>query len=130
MMARLIIAVISGLAEEAALVVVVLLFLPRFGIEIPLWALICLMVALAANNAVFYLIGSRALKKEPLVGLPAMVGSEGEVVRELSLQGLVKIKGELWQATSAGEEIAAGETVTAVGQDGLRLIVSRSNRHQ
>ena len=128
-MTRLIIAVISGLAEEAALVLAVLLFLPRFGIEIPLWALICLMVALAANNAVFFLIGGRALKKPPLVGLPAMVGSEGEVVRELSPQGLVKIKGELWQATSVGEEIAVGETVTAVGQDGLGLIVSRCKQH-
>lgn len=130
MMARLILAVISGLVEEAALAVAVLFILPRFGVEIPVWLLISLMVALAANNVVFFLIGGRALKKGPLVGLPAMVGSKGEVMRKLSPKGLVKIKGELWRVTSADGEIAAGETVTVVGQEGLGLIVSRRERNR
>ncbi|MFH0942061.1 MAG: NfeD family protein [Chloroflexota bacterium] len=126
-MVRLAMAVIGGLAEEAVLVAVVLILLPRFGVRIPVWWLAGLMAVLAINNAVFFLIGRRALKKRPLAGLTTMAGTRGEVVRKLSPRGLVKIRGELWQATSEGEEVAVGESVTVVKQDGLALIVTPSD---
>lgn len=129
-MARLILALVSGLAEEAALVAVVLVVMPRFGVQIPVWVLICLMVVLAVNNTVFFMIGSRALRKGTLIGLPAMIGTEGEVVSRLSPRGLVKIRGELWQATSKSGEISVGEMVTVVGQGGLGLIVTRRTPNQ
>ncbi|MFA5316795.1 MAG: NfeD family protein [Dehalococcoidales bacterium] len=129
-MARLVLALISGLIEEAVLAAVVLVILPRFGIQIPVWGLIGLMVLLAVNNTVFFMIGSRALRKGTLIGLPAMVGAEGEVVSSLSPRGLVKVRGELWQATSKGGEILVGEMVIVVGQDGLGLVVARCVQNQ
>ena len=57
-----------------------------------------------------------------------MVGSRGKVVSLLTPEGFVRIKGELWQATSAGERIDTGEEVTVLGQDGLKLIVRQSNK--
>ena len=125
MSTRLILAIVSTLFEEAALAAVVLLGLPRLGIEIPLGILILLMVAWGGFAVFTYWLGSRALRKKPLVGLPDMVGSRGRVSTPLAPVGFVRIKGELWEAKSLSGEIATGEEVTVVGQDGLKLMVRK-----
>lgn len=127
MTARLILAIVSTLLEEAVLVAVVLLGLPKLGIHIPLWGLITLMVAWGAYAIITYRTGSRALRKKPEIGLTHMVGSKGKVVSPLVPEGLVRIKGELWRAKSAGGRMDTGEEITVVGQDGLKLIVRKSN---
>jgi membrane-bound ClpP family serine protease len=125
MTGRLIVAIVSTLLEEAALVAAVLWGLPLLGIHLPLYGLIALMVAWGAFAVFTYQMGSRALRKKPVVGLPDMVGSKGKTASRLDPEGLVRIKGELWESKSAGRRINAGEEVTVVGQDGLRLIVRR-----
>ena len=126
MSARLVWAIISTLLEEAAIVAIVLWGLPRLDIEIPLAGLIILMVAWGAYSVITYRRGSRALRRKPLDGLPDMVGSQGEVVSPLAPEGLVRIKGELWQAESASGRIDTGEEVTVLRQDGLKLVVRAS----
>ena len=126
MSVRLILAIFSTLLEEAALVVIVLWGLPQLGIRIPLAGLIAVMVAWGAFSVFTYRMGSRALRRKPVIGLPTMVGSKGKVVSPLALEGLVRIKGELWEAKSKGRRIHTGEEVTVVGQDGLKLVVRRS----
>ena len=125
MSARLILAIVSTLLEEAALVAVVLWGLPQLGIHIPRAVLIVLMVAWGAYTVITYRAGSRALRRKPEILLP-LIGSKGKVVSPLSPEGLVRIKGELWQATSSGGNIDTGEEVTVVGQDGLKLICNSS----
>ena len=125
MTGRLIIAVITTLIEEAALVAVVLWGLPRLGINLHVGVLIALMAALAAYSVFTYRMGSRALKREPVVGLPDMVGAKGKTVSDLAPEGVVRIKGELWDAKAEGRRINAGTKVIVVGQEGLKLIVSR-----
>lgn len=125
MTARLIFAIFSTLMEEAALVVIVLWGLPELGIHIPLAGLIALMAAWGAYSVISYRIGSRALRRKVVAGLPAMVGTKGKVVSPLAPKGVVRIKGELWGATSSGANIDAGEEVVVVGQDGLRLVVDK-----
>jgi membrane-bound serine protease (ClpP class) len=127
MSARLIWAIISTLLEEAALVAIVLWGLPRLDIEIPLAGLIAVMAAWGVYSVITYRRGSRALRKRPLCGLPDMVGSQGGVVSPLVPEGLVRIKGELWQAKSASGRMDTGEEITVVGQDGLKLIVRKSS---
>jgi len=126
--ARLILAILSTLLEEAAVVAVVLWGLPKLGIRIPLAGLIALMAALAAYAVITYRMGSRALRRKTVVGLTDMVGSKGKVVTPLDLEGLVRIKGELWESKSVDERIDAGEEVIVVKQDGLKLIVRRDKR--
>ena len=127
MTTRPILAIISNLLEEAALVVIVLWGLPRLGIHIPLAGLIALMVAWGAFSVTIYRMGSRALRRKPIPGLSAMVGSKGKVLSPLAPQGVIKIKSELWEAKSAGRRINAGEEVTVVEQDGLKLTVRKRN---
>jgi len=125
MKGRLIIAVVSTLLEEAALAAGVLWGLPKLGIHIPLWVLIIVMLAWGAYTIITYRMGSRALRRKPVSGLIAMLGSEGEVVSPLAPEGLVRIKGELWRAKSTSGRMDTGEEVTVVGQDRLKLIVRK-----
>jgi membrane-bound ClpP family serine protease len=122
---RLIVAILSTLLEEAALAALLLWGLPQLGIHLPLPVLIVLMAALLAYAVITYRLGSRALEKKPVAGLSDMVGSQGKVVNRLDPEGLVRIKGELWKASSAAGRIDTGEEVTVVKQEGLKLIVRR-----
>lgn len=122
-MVRLILAIVSTLLVEAALVVVMLWGLPELGVRISLPGLIALMVAWGAYAVVSYRISSRVLRQRPLLSLPDMVGSKGEVVTSLVSEGLVRIKGELWIAKSESGEMKLGDKVVVVGQDSLKLLV-------
>ncbi|MFC2003299.1 NfeD family protein [Chloroflexota bacterium] len=124
---RLIFAIISTLLEEAALVVIVLLVLPQFGIYLPLAGLITLMVVLGGYAVISYRVVGRALRRRPVIGLPAMVGSKGKVVTRLAPEGMVRIKSELWEAKSTHGNIDKGEEIVVVGQDGLSLVVSKNS---
>jgi membrane-bound ClpP family serine protease len=126
MTGRLIVAIITTLIEEAALAALVLWGLPALGINLHVGVLIALMAALAAYAITTYLMGTRALKKKPVVGLPDMVGARGKAVSALAPDGTVRIKGELWESKAEGRKINAGADVTVVGQDGLKLIVRRA----
>ncbi len=127
MITRLIFAIFSTLLEEAARVVIVLWGLPELGIHITLAGLIALMAAWGAFSVITYRIGSRALRKKAVAGLPSMVGTKGKVVSPLAPKGMVRIKGELWEATSSGTNVDVGEEVVVVGQYGLRLIVDKDS---
>ena len=127
MSGRLIIAIVSTVLEEAALAVGVLWGLPKLGIHIPLWVLIIVMLAWGAYTIITYRMGSRALRKKPVHGLTAILGSQGKVVSPLVPEGMVRIKGELWMAKSASGRMDTGEEVTVVGQDRLKLIVRKSS---
>jgi membrane protein implicated in regulation of membrane protease activity len=125
MAARLITAIISTLLEETAIVVIVLWGLPRLGLQIPLAGLIVLMVAWCAWSVFTDRLGSQALRIKPV--LPTMIGSKGMVASPLVPQGLVRIKGELWIATSTGGKIDSGEEVIVVEQEGLKLVVDKGS---
>jgi membrane-bound serine protease (ClpP class) len=128
--ARLIIAIITTAFEEAAIAVVILWLLPKIDVHLPLAVLIILMLAWAGFAVFSYRMGSRALKRKPEGGLSDMLGTRGEVVKRLDPEGMVRIKGELWKAKSAGRKIESGEEVTVVGQKGLKLIVEREGRRK
>ncbi len=125
-------ATVSTLLEETAIAVVVLWGLPAIGVSLPLWGstvlLVVFMVGWGTWSTWVYRKGSRALQKEPLAGLPNMLGTRGEVVSPLAPEGLVKIRGELWMAESEGGEISTGGEVTVVGQDRLKLVVRQSDK--
>lgn len=128
MSGRLVMAILSTLLEEAALVAVVLVGLPELDIIIPLAGLIALMVAWATVSVFTYRMGSRALRRRPVAGMEAIIGSKGKVVSPLAPEGLIRIHAELWRAKSTGSRIDVDDEVIVVGWDGGKLIVSPGQR--
>ena len=127
MTGRLILAIISTILEEVAIVVIVLWGLPQVEIQIPLWGMIIIMVAWAAYSILTYRLGTRALMSKQVAGLPDMIGTKGKIVSPLTPEGLVRIRGELWVAKSDGGEMKPGCEVTVVRQERLKLVVRASS---
>ncbi|HZQ66392.1 MAG TPA: nodulation protein NfeD [Gaiellaceae bacterium] len=64
-------------------------------------------------------------RRPAAVGTQTILGARGEVRRD----GLVAVRGELWQARAEdGGELALGDEVEVLGVDGLSLIVRRAGR--
>ena len=121
---RLTVRILATLLEEIAIVIVVLLVLPKFGVHIPLPGLIGIIAGLAVWAVITYRLASRVLDKKPVVDL-SMLGSRGRVVSPLIPQGLIKINDELWKAKSAEQRIGTDEEVIVVEQEGLKLVVRK-----
>lgn len=124
--ARLALAAISTSLEEAAIWALWRFLLPGAGIHLPVGALVGIMVAWGAFSIWLFIFTTRALQKQAEVGLPSMVGTLGRVVSRLSPEGLVRIRGELWNASSSEGDIEAGENIVVVGERGLKLEVKRA----
>jgi membrane-bound serine protease (ClpP class) len=116
-----VLAIVTTLLEEAALAAVVLWLLPRFSINIPIWGLILMVVALGVYAFVTYRLGMKALVKKPMISPD--IGSRGRTTTPISPKGYVRIKGELWQASSSST-IDAGEEIAVVGMEGMTLLIS------
>jgi len=113
--------IITTMLEETVLVAAVLWLLPRFGINIPLWGLILMMIALGIYACVTYRLGKKALDKKPIFSPD--VGKRGRAVTPISPTGYVRINGELWRA-SCSSSIGAGEEIAVVGMEGMTLLIS------
>ena len=115
--------IVTALLEEAVLAAVVIWLLPQWGINIPIWGLILMMVALGAYNFITYKLGKRALDRKPTASLEAMVGCNGEAATPLAPKGYVQVKGELWRALSTERNIDKGEEVVVIEIKKLTLLV-------
>jgi membrane-bound serine protease (ClpP class) len=113
--------IITTIVEEVALVAVALWLLPSFGINIPLWGLILLMLALGVYAGIVYWLGKKALGKKPMISPD--IGSRGQTTTPISPTGYVRVNGELWQASSSST-IGAGEEIAVVGMKGMMLLIS------
>ena len=114
--------ILTSLLWEVILAVVVLRVLPRFGVNIPLWALIVLMALLGAYSYITYWLAKRAMDKVPLISLETLISAKGRTTTRLKPRGYVRLGGELWRAR-AESDIGAGEEVTVVGVEGMTLLV-------
>jgi membrane protein implicated in regulation of membrane protease activity len=123
MNARLIIAVITNLLDEAIILAIILWGLPKLGVNLPVWATVLIVLVFLAWSITIFRFGSRILKKKPLPGLSDMLGTEGTVERALNPEGLVKIEGELWEARAETGMIDVGRDVVVVAQAHLKLTV-------
>ena len=123
--ARLILAIVSMTLEEAAIYVIWRWLLPEFGIKLPLSVLVGVMVAWVVFGVALFVFTTRTLKRQTVVGLPTMIGSKGKVASSLVPEGLVRIRGELWGATSEVGNVDKDEEVEVVGEDGLKLVVRK-----
>ena len=125
--ARLIIAIISSLLDEALIIGLLLWGLPKLGLNLstPIIVIIAILFALFAVTS--FTIGTRVLRMKPLAGLTDMVGVEGRVVKRLTPLGLIKINSEIWDAKSLEGIIEKGTEVIVISQKRLKLEVKRKH---
>jgi membrane-bound ClpP family serine protease len=120
---RLITAILSTIAEEAAALILGFWLVPAAGINIPAPIIIGFMVLWLAWSVFTYRKGTRALERKPVNGLVDMKGMTGETMEDMQPDGMVKIRGELWSARSVSGNIAGGAKVVVVARNGLKLSV-------
>jgi membrane-bound ClpP family serine protease len=123
---RLVLAIISTSLEETAIWVIWRWLLPEFGVNLPVGALVGIMIAWGIFSIWLFIFTTRVLKKQTQVGLPSLVGASGRAASRLSPEGMVRVRGELWGATSNEGDIETGEEVVVVGERGLKLLVKRT----
>jgi membrane-bound serine protease (ClpP class) len=80
-------------------------------------------------TALFFLfaigMGIRAQTRKPVTGAEGIVGETGDALTTLAPAGRVRVHGELWSATTAGDAIPAGSKVKVDRVDGLTLVVHK-----
>lgn len=123
MSGRLLIAIISTIAEEIGLVILGFWILPLINVNIPWPVILSAMAAWLGWSVFTYRKGSKALAHQPVPGMAGMVGSVGIAVQPLKPEGLVKIKGELWNCRAEAGDIETGAAVKVIKQEGLKLVV-------
>jgi membrane-bound serine protease (ClpP class) len=122
---RLMVAMVTTLIWEALLITLCVWGLPFIGINIPLLVTIVMALALGIWSVTTYRLGSRALGRKTAAGQPDMAGTTGVTLERLDPEGMVRIAGELWQCRATEGHIEAGEAVTVVAQEKLKLVVRR-----
>ena len=120
---------VTTVIEEAVLIAVLLWLLPHFGISIPIWLFVALVLVWAAWSYLTYRLGKTAIGKTPAVGPEAMVGIICKTTTPLCPEGYVQAGIELWRARSISGDIDAGVEVVIVGMKGLTLFVISSVEH-
>ncbi len=118
--------IIISLINKAIIIFVLFFVLSFFGIDMPIWLIITLVIIFSAIT----FIGYRAQKKNPLLGFENMIGKSGITVNQIARKGIIKIGRELWHAETDGENIEVGEEVTVIRQAGLKLTVIRRNKDE
>ncbi|MDI6884176.1 MAG: nodulation protein NfeD [Hadesarchaea archaeon] len=81
-------------------------------------------IALLIAFAVFILLIRRTVRKPPVVGKEELIGQVGAAVTGIAPRGLIKLRGELWTATSK-EYIKEGEQVVVKDVKGIMLVVQK-----
>ena len=123
---RLLLTIIISLVDEAIIILVLFFVLSQFGIEMPIWLIITLVLIFSAITYVLY----RTLKKNPLLGFDNMIGKSGLVISKITREGTIKIGRELWAAKAEQDNIEKGEEVTVIGQTGLKLTVIKKSQEE
>ena len=126
--ARLILAILSTIAEEAAIFVIWRWGLPELGIYWPQSVLFGVMGGWLVVSVAIFVITTLVLRRQTIAGLPSMIGTKGKVASLLAPEGMVRIRSELWSATSQEGAINKGEEIIVVAEDGLKLVVCRNRR--
>jgi len=123
---RLILTIIVSLIDEAIIIFILFFVLSQFGIEMPVWLIITLVLIFSTITFLVY----RAQSRHSLLGFENMVGMGGITVSPIARKGTVKIGRELWHAETDSENIEVGIEVTVVGQTGLKLTVIKKNQKE
>lgn len=120
--------VIVFLLDDVVALLLIILLLRFLKIQIPLPIVIVVAILIGALLFIIHRAIVPDFRRKPATGQEGMIGSQGSVVKTLSLIGTVVVEGEHWKAKSVDGSIGVGENVEIVGLDGLTLKVKRKKR--
>jgi membrane-bound ClpP family serine protease len=120
--------VAATLWDDILLTLLVLLALYLLDVRFSWYIILAVFMFFIAFALVMHRLLVPMFRKKIITGREELVGQEGEVVQPLSPKGLVRLKGEYWKATCAGESLDKGVTTEVIGLDGLTIIVRRIGR--
>ena len=115
------------LLDEAAVVIVILLVLPLFGIHLHWGVFVAVMVAMLVATIVTYRAITTIVRRKPAGGIESLIGARGKAVTALKPEGSIRISGETWKASALDCEISIGEDVVVMRCRGLTLMVEPAN---
>ena len=115
--------IVGTILEIAVLLAIVYWGLPFIGIQLPLWGTVLLLAAFLTYSYFTYSMGKRALTKKLRHDMESLVGCEGKVMTPLAPIGYVKVRGELWKASSSSQ-LNINDEIVVTDIENLQLIVS------
>jgi len=114
----------TGLFKGTILLLIILWLLPLWGINIPAWGIILIVIAFLIYEIVTFRLGRRAMERKPAIWSEAIVGHCGKATTPLTPNGYVQVNGELWHAFSSDTNINKGDDIVVVEMDRLTLRVA------
>ena len=117
--------ILLSLADDAIVALLVLLGLWLAGIKITLPVIAGLVVFFIALTVIMHRLIVPVLRRKPVTGPEDMTGTTGKTITPLNPQGLIRVKGENWQAISLEGNIEASKKVVVVSIEGLTLKVNK-----
>jgi membrane-bound ClpP family serine protease len=117
--------VLLSLIDDIVILAVVIGILWYFKVELPLWAMIA--IGLALGSYIFFRTWAvlPSLRRRKITGSEGMIGTVGEVTESLTPTGIIRVAGESWQAESIEGNIEMGEEVEILSMYRLKLKVKR-----
>ena len=117
--------VLLSLIDDIVILAVVIGILWYFKVELPLWVMIA--IGLALGSYIFFRTWAvlPSVRRRKITGSEGMIGIVGEVTKSLKPTGVIRVAGESWQAESIEGQIEVGEEVEVLAIYRLKLEVKR-----
>ena len=96
-------------------------------IQIDLWLIILVIVAVVAFLALVIIYGIRAHQQQISAGREDLIGRVAEVTAPMEPKGMVRIEGEQWAAVLEKGKAEPGEEVIITKVEGLKLRVAKKD---
>jgi membrane-bound serine protease (ClpP class) len=109
------------------------LLLPIFGLVVfwilPIWIALPLYVLILLISLILYYAIMKAMKTPVKTGAKGMIGMVGNFLGFNSNEGIVRVHGEIWNASSP-DNLNSGEEIRVVSVNGLHLLVESINNKE
>ena len=109
--------------DDVLIGVFVIFLLFYFGVNIWLSVILIIILVVILIFAIYVFLPQL---KKPITGVEGMIGKTGVVVEGLNPNGMVRIRGELWNAESINNKIIGrGEKIVVEKINDLNLLVKK-----
>ena len=117
--------IISVAIQTIALTAALIWLLPLFNINIPMWWIVFILVIFLIYSYIMYRIGHPTVLYKSVSDPNSIIGNEGVVEVALNPEGYVRVRGELWKASSADGPLDKGDEIKVTGLAGMKLTVEK-----